>query len=91
MRNEENSIITSWFQDSLKVSYGVLGVVNTCALSGVVDDIDEVGVIGLFYGGRNGEATHAKEAEVCCYHSRTDGAVGGFGVGFDVDDYFHIS
>jgi len=64
-------------------------VVNACALRGVVDDIDEVGIIGLFDGGRNGEATHAKEAEVCCYHSGTDGAVCGFGEGFDVDYCFH--
>ena len=87
MRNEENSIISLWFQDILKVYDGVLGV--ACALRGVSDHIDEVSVIRLFYCGRNGEATHAKETEVCCYHSRTDGAVGGFGVGFDVDDYFH--
>ena len=73
----------------MKVDYCILGVVNACALRGVVDDIDEVGIIGLFDGGRNGEATHAKEAEVCCYHSGTDGAVSGFGIGFDVDDGFH--
>ena len=74
----------------MQVDDGVLSTVDTCALCGVVDDIDEVGVIGLFDGGRNGEATHTKEAEVCGHNGGTDGAVGGFGVGFDVDDCFHI-
>ncbi len=73
----------------MQVDDGVLCAVDTCALCGVVDDIDEIGVVGLFDGGRNGEATHAKEAEVCGHHGGTDGAVGGFGVGFDVDDCFH--
>ena len=43
----------------------------------------------LFQRGK-GKATHAKEAEVCGHHGGTDGTVGGFGVGFDVDDCFHI-
>ena len=55
----------------------------------MVDDIDEVGVIGLFDGGRNGEATHAKVAEIGGYDGGTDGAVRGHGVGFDVDGGFH--
>ena len=73
----------------MQVDDCVLSAVDTCALCGVVDDIDEIGVIGLFDGGRNGEATHTKEAEVCGHHGGTDGTVGGFGVGFDVDDCFH--
>ena len=73
----------------MKVDYCILGVINACALRSMVDDIDEVGIIGLFDGGRNGEATHAKEAKVCCNYSRTDCAVGGFGEGFDVDYGFH--
>ena len=55
----------------------------------MVDDIDEVGVIGLFDGGRNGEATHAKVAEIGGYDGGTDGAVRGHGVSFDVDCCFH--
>ena len=73
----------------MQIDDGILGVINACALRSMVDDIDEVGIIGLFDGGRNGEATHAKEAKVCCNYSRTDGAVGGFGEGFDVDYGFH--
>ena len=57
----------------------------------MVDDIDEVGIVGLFDGGRNGKATHAEGAEVCGHNSGTDGTVGGDGVGFDVDGDFHIS
>ena len=58
-------------------------------MRGMVDDIDEVGVIGLFDGGRNGEATHAKVAEIGGYDGGTDGAVRGHGVSFDVDCCFH--
>ena len=43
----------------------------------------------LFQRGK-GKATHAKEAEVCGYCGGTDGAIGGFGEGFDVDDCFYI-
>ena len=55
----------------------------------MVDDIDEVGIIRLFYGGRNCEATHAKVAEIGGYDGGTDGAVRGHGVSFDVDGCFH--
>ena len=55
----------------------------------VVDDIDEVGIVGLFDGGRNGEATHAKGADIGGNEGGTDGAIGGDGVGFDVDGDFH--
>ena len=34
----------------------VLVAGDACALHGMVDDIDEIGVIGLFDGGRNGKA-----------------------------------
>ena len=68
-------------------------------MRGMVDDIDEVGIVGLFDGGRNppgplrrgkGEAGHAELADVGCYEGGTDGAVGGDGVGFDEDGGFHI-
>ena len=68
----------------------VLVAGDACALRSMVDDIDEVGIVGLFDGSRNGKAGHAEEAEVCGHHGGTDGTVGGDGVGFDEDGGFHI-
>ena len=62
---------------------------DASALSGMVDDIDEVGIIRLFDGGRYGEATHAEGADIGGNYGGTDGAVRGHGVGFDVDGGFH--
>ena len=67
----------------------VLVARDACALRGMVDDIDEVGIVRLFYGGRNGEATHAEGADIGGYDGGADGAVGGGGVGFDEDLCFH--
>ena len=83
------SIVFSGFGDVVHGTDFVLGTVNAGALRRVVDDIDEIGIVGLFDGGRNGKATHAEEAEVCGYNGGTDGAVGGDGVGFDEDGDFH--
>ena len=68
----------------------VLVARDACALRGMVDDIDEVGIVGLFDGSRNGKAGHAEVADVGGYDGGTDGAVGGDGVGFDEDGGFHI-
>lgn len=62
MRNEENSIISSWFQDVLKVSDGILGVVDACALRGGSDHFDEVIILGLVDGGREGGVAYTEEA-----------------------------
>ena len=62
MRNEENSIISSWFQDILKVSDGVLGVVDAGALRGGSDHLDEVIILGLIDGGREGGVAYTEEA-----------------------------
>ena len=67
----------------------VLVARDACALRGMVDDIDEVGIVGLFDGSRNGKAGHAEVADFGGYEGGTDGAVGGHGVGFDVDGGFH--
>jgi len=34
---------------------------DACALRGDVHDIDEVGIVGLFDGGRNGKVVHAED------------------------------
>ena len=62
MRNEENSIISSWFQDVLKVSDGVLGVVDAGALRSGSDHFDEVIILGLVDGGREGGVAYTEEA-----------------------------
>ena len=64
---------------------------NASALRGVVNGIDKVGVILLVDGGRESEAIDTKVADIGGNKGRANGAVGGFGVGFDVDDGFHIS
>ena len=67
----------------------VLVARDACALRSMVDDIDEVGIVGLFDGSRNGEATHAEGADIGGNDGGTDGAVCGHGVGFDEDGDFH--
>ena len=62
MRNEENSIISSWFQDVLKVSDGVLGVVDAGALRSGSDHLDEVIILGLVDGGREGGVAYPEKA-----------------------------
>ena len=76
--------------DSLQVDDGILGVVNTCALRCVFDDIDEVGVIRLLDSGRKGFIAYAEEAINWGHEGGTDGAVRGCSEGFDVDYCFHI-
>lgn len=61
MRNEENSIISSWFQDVLKVSDGVLGVVDAGALRSGSDHLDEVIILGLVDGCRKGGIAYTEE------------------------------
>ncbi len=77
------------FRDFLQGNDVVLGAMDASALSGLFDDIDEVGIIRLFDGGRYGEATHAEGADIGGNYGGTDGAVRGHGVGFDVDGGFH--
>ena len=83
-------IVFGGFGDVVHGTDFVLGTVNAGALRRVVDYIDEVGEILGVDGGRNGEATHAKVAEIGGYDGGTDGAVRGDGVGFDEDGGFHI-
>ena len=71
------SIVFSGFGDVVHGTDFVLGTVNAGALRRVVDDIDEVGIVGLFDGSRNGKATHAEGAEIGGYDGGTDGAIGG--------------
>ena len=67
----------------------VLGTVNAGTLRRVVDDIDEVAEILWVDGGRDGEARHAKVADIGGNEGGTDGAVGRDGAGFDEDLCFH--
>lgn len=77
------------FGDVLEGDDAVLVAWDACALRGNVHDIDEVGIVFLVDGGREGHATYADVANMSTDDGGTDGTVGGHGVSFDEDDGFH--
>lgn len=59
---------------------------DSSTLRGLVDDIYEISIIVGVDGGREDHARHAEVADIGGHESRTDGTVGGEGVGFDMDE-----